>query len=412
MNIGIVTTWFERGAAYVSKQFEEVLSSEHNVFIYARGGESFAKGDPKWDTPNVFWSQHPVNIRYIDKKEIQKWVKNNKIEIVLFNEQNTFQPIIWFKELGVKTVAYIDYYTEITIPFFNVYDAVICNTKRHLSAFENHPNAIYIPWGTDTDVYKPVSGHGELVENGKVVFFNSAGMNPLRKGTDTFIRALEKCRGNKNVKGLIHSQKDLRKFFPRLSSTIDALIKDGVLEIVEKTITAPGLYYKADVYVYPSILDGIGLTVPEAISSGLACIVSDNPPMNEFINEEFGKLIPIKRLYSRADGYYWPQCKCDDEALAKILDDLASAPQNVIEMKVKARKYAEKDLSFMKNAEILGELLESVQLNTLDSGLRDSIDLYDNTLRKRAINFIIRYKLYRLPIRGIRKLVGYHQSRR
>lgn len=43
MNIGIVRTWFERGAAYVSRQYMEVLAERHNIFIYARGGESFAK---------------------------------------------------------------------------------------------------------------------------------------------------------------------------------------------------------------------------------------------------------------------------------------------------------------------------------------------------------------------------------
>lgn len=40
MNIGIVTTWFERGAAYVSRVYLEMLQKEdHNVFVFARGGK-------------------------------------------------------------------------------------------------------------------------------------------------------------------------------------------------------------------------------------------------------------------------------------------------------------------------------------------------------------------------------------
>lgn len=41
MNVGIVTTWFERGAAYVSRQYLEALRSDSNnsVYIYARGGD-------------------------------------------------------------------------------------------------------------------------------------------------------------------------------------------------------------------------------------------------------------------------------------------------------------------------------------------------------------------------------------
>ena len=57
MNIGIVTTWFERGAAYVSRQYMEVLQKTDEVFIYARGGEKYEVGNPKWDLPNVHWGK-------------------------------------------------------------------------------------------------------------------------------------------------------------------------------------------------------------------------------------------------------------------------------------------------------------------------------------------------------------------
>lgn len=34
MNVGIVTTWFERGAAYVSRQYLEALRSDSNNSVY------------------------------------------------------------------------------------------------------------------------------------------------------------------------------------------------------------------------------------------------------------------------------------------------------------------------------------------------------------------------------------------
>ncbi len=41
INIGIVTTWFERGASYVSQIYMKAFQKEgHKVIIYARGGES------------------------------------------------------------------------------------------------------------------------------------------------------------------------------------------------------------------------------------------------------------------------------------------------------------------------------------------------------------------------------------
>lgn len=410
MNIGIVTTWFERGAAYVSKQFEEIISKKHNVFIFARGGESFAKGDPKWDTENVHWSQYPLNFQVINKKEFVSWLKEKNINLVLFNEQQIFDPIIWCKEIGVKTVAYIDYYTERTIPLFDAYDALICNTKRHASAFENHHTVHYLSWGTDINMYKPLHDDGRLVEEGKVTFFNSAGMNPLRKGTDTFIKALLLCNDCHNIKAIIHSQKKLTEVFPELKEPIEKLVNEGKLEIVEETISAPGLYYRADVYVYPSILDGIGLTVPEAISSGLACIASDNPPMNEFVNVECGSLIPVTRLYARADGYYWPQCRCDINALAKIMKDYATNPNMVIDKKKKARKYAENKLSFEKNASKITEILETVRLSVISPQIRQKIESFENRMNTKIIKNLIKYKLYLLPSKTIRKQLRYHDK--
>ena len=80
MNIGIVTTWFERGAAYVSKAYADILDRRHNVFIYARGGEKYAKEDDKWNAPNVTWGHRyktlGTRIRWIHFK---KWLETNKI---------------------------------------------------------------------------------------------------------------------------------------------------------------------------------------------------------------------------------------------------------------------------------------------------------------------------------------------
>ena len=72
-----------------------------------------------------------------------------------------------------------------------------------------------------------------------------------------------------------------------------------------ETVAAPGLYHLGDIYVYPSILDGLGLTVAEALSCGLPCIVPDNAPMNEFIQSGInGRIADVEYLYARSDGYF------------------------------------------------------------------------------------------------------------
>lgn len=399
MKIGIVTSWFERGAAYVSRQFMEVLQNTDEVYIYARGGEKYAIEDPKWNLPNVYWGKrtHFGNFypTYIVKNDFIKWIKREQIEVVFFNEQHYFSPVLWCKELGIKTVAYIDYYKEDTIPLFDIYDCLICNTKRHHFAFRNHRNAQYIKWGTDLNIYRP---NNEV--HSKLVFFHSAGMGPGRKGTDIVIKSFFNAKLRKDALLLIHTQVSLEKFFPDLSEIITLLKKEGSLEIIEKTIPAPGLYYRGDIYVYPSRLDGLGLTLMEAIASGLPCITVNNGPMNEFIEPSFGTLVNIDYYYSRSDGYYWPIGIADEKQLSCAIDDYIENQGDIISKKKAAREYAEKELDFKKNCSGLHDILTSTQHGVIKADLKSRIKSYDRVLINRIMYCF--YQLYQ-PIKKLQR---------
>ena len=395
MNIGIVTSWFERGAAYVSRQFMDVLSKHANVYIYARGGEEYAKGNPKWDLDNVHWGKrnegkiYHIEGTYIYKNDFIKWLKKNRIDVVLFNEQHWYQPLLWCKELNVKTVAYVDYYTEDSIRIFDIYDCLICNTKRHAFAFRNHRNVRYLKWGTNIDLFAPADALHD-----KLTFFHSAGMSPIRKGTDAVIDAFYNAGNRRNARLLIHSQVVLADHLPSHKDMIDELLQEGSLEIVEKTITAPGLYYRGDVYVYPSRLDGIGLTLMEAISSGLACITIDNAPMNEFIEEDFGKMCTVDYFYSRKDGYYWPMAVPSVESLTSIFNDFIGGRYDIDKMKSAARDYAVRELDFSKNCEALFDIINQTSFTPADKGLVSYIKQYDNIGMKRYGK--VTYHIYNL----------------
>jgi len=377
MNIGIVTTWFERGAAYVSKQFEEVLEKDHTVYIYARG-EEYAIGNPNWDKRNVTWGKKidsPFAGKVIDKKDFKKWISSNDIELILFNEQHWFQPLLWCKEWKIKTVAYIDYYTERTVDLFQAYDMLICNTKRHFSVFSWHKGAIYLPWGTNVDLFKPIINEDELVKKEFVTFFHSCGWNIERKGTRMLLEAFEEVKNAKKL--IIHSQHEITE--KSVIQLIKKLENEGRLEIITKTVPAPGLFHLGDVYLYPTILEGIGLTIAEALSSGLATVVPDNGPMNEFVKDKVnGRLIDIEKCYARNDGYYWPKCIPKRSHLVKIIDELAQSKDIVIEMKKSARKNSISGLSFERNLKSLNSLITSVELMPLKNEVIDKIKAFDN----------------------------------
>ena len=392
MNIGIVTTWFERGSAYVSKQFEEVLSQKYNVFIYARGGEEYAIGDPKWDKGNVTWGKKrktPFATTTIDQKDFFRWLKNYKIEIVIFNEQSWWLPILWCNDKKIPTIAYIDYYKNNTIPFFEAYTALICNTKKHYSAFKWHDNAFYLPWGTDTSTYKPLQDNFKLVNDKFVTFFNSAGFDPKRKGTDILIKAAYSIK--EKFKVIIHTQVDLCEAFPELENEIGALERNGRLEIINKTVPAPGLFYKGDIYVYPSRLDGIGLTVAEAEASGLVPVVTNNSPMNEFVNKDIGFLIEVSIFYSREDGYYWPECLPSVKSLKRIIVELCVNKEKIESLKKANYQFAKEFLDWGKNSKQIFKLIENIEFKPIQDKVRQKMIKYEYTGIKKFNKIYLKY---------------------
>lgn len=382
MNIGIVTTWFERGAAYVSKAYMDVLSKDHNVYIYARGGHYYALGDPVWDLPNVTYGKRyaPLNRRYqplisfdaqyIDMLCFETWLRENSIDVIIFNEEHGFTSVNRAKGLGYIVGVYVDYYKKDTVQQFDAYDFLLCNTNRHYSVFRDHPHCLYIPWGTDLNLFKPEICEKNVDDNDIVVFFHSAGSGGInnRKGTDLLLKAFQKVRGF--AKLIVHSQVPASKYGNVAS---DLIRRDERIQFIEKTVPAPGLYHLGDVFVYPSRLEGIGLCVPEALACGLAVITTDNAPMHEFVEDGVnGLLVRVKETRTREDGYYWPEKVADVDDLAKKMQVYVENRDLLALHKKQARKSAETNLDWMRNASELGSNLMKLEKEVGKSPRRPS----------------------------------------
>ncbi len=368
MKIGIITTWFERGAAHVSKQYKALLEDQHDVFVYARGGEMFGINHEEWDGPFVTWGKRigGAGSTEMDLEDFGDWITANRIDTLLFNEQHWWPAVAFARKMNVKIGTYVDYYTEKTIPYFELYDFLICNTHRHHQAFQWHPQAYYVPWGTETNIYKPV----ERKNREGLTFFHSAGMSPVyRKGTEMLLRAFDKL-GSASCRLVIHTQVSLED---RLHSSDQAILakrlSEGSIDVIEKTVGAPGLYHLGDVYVYPTRLEGIGLTIFEALSAGLPVILPDNAPMNEFINDGIGRLASVERLYSRSDGYYWPCCLVDIDDLANKMRYYEENFDRLEEFSQLAREHAVQYLNWRDRKEEVLKAFE--QSNRLDVSLSD-----------------------------------------
>jgi len=388
MRVGIVTTWFERGAAYVSRQFRDVWKENHEVFIYARGGEFIAKSDSNWNYDKISFGKryNYTDLDLIDLVHFRNWIDENKLDLIFFNEQHLWQPILLCHQLGIKIGSYIDYYTKETIPFFNIFDFLICNTKRHYSVFSWHPQIFYIPWGTQTEIFN--EEQRKLTDKREIVFFHSAGMNPYRKGTDLVISAFNKLKSDRD-KLIIHTQSNILSFFPGLKSTINRLSKSKKLEIITKTVTAPGLYHLGDIYVYPSRLEGIGLTIAEANACGMPVITTNVPPMNEFIHDGInGKLIDVKSQKPRRDGYFWKESEIEVDHLVQLLAYYIENRDSLERFKDDAYQFAQNNLNWTKNSKELLNILENIQ--TLEVAAKRELFIEIETFeRNRGLWFYI-----------------------
>jgi glycosyltransferase involved in cell wall biosynthesis len=113
----------------------------------------------------------------------------------------------------------------------------------------------------------------------------------------------------------------------------------------------PFPYGEGDVYVYPARLDGLGLTLPEALSSGLPAITTDSAPMNEFVRHgQNGLLVRVKEYRARPDGYYWPESLCDEESLRESMRQYLRDPQMLTAHGACARTSAEEEYDWKRNA--------------------------------------------------------------
>lgn len=395
MKIGIVTTWLERGAAYVSRAYYDALSSEGNdVYIYARGGEEYAKNSKKWDKSFVTWGKKLPRFE-INDKHFFLWINSNNIDVLLFNEQKHFRIVAETKKAypNIKIGAYVDYYTEKTLKWFNMYDFLFCNTHRHIEAMDMHPQSFYIKWGVDVDLYKPADRHENSSE---VIFFHSVGMSP-RKGTDILIRAFIDGELYHKSKLIIHTQIPITK----VSDFDDNDLDNYNIQVIHKTVTAPGLYHMGDVYVYPTKLDGLGLTMYESLASGLPVITTDYPPMNEVIDSSVGKLVKVRRNYCRNDAYYWPLSEVDKNDLILKMRYYVDHPDKLEIEKKNAREKAVSEYDWKSRSHYINKIINEAKCHALDVKLyNEIIGFYKQRkyewLYDLAMEYRLFYKIYRI----------------
>jgi 1,2-diacylglycerol 3-alpha-glucosyltransferase len=341
LNVGFITIWFERGQSYVTKMIRDAVSERHETFVFARTGgvydQPMLETTGQWDVPNLtVWPQYDIPAEVINR-----WIKDKRLDVVVFNEEYDWKLVKAVKQAGVKVFTYLDYYKDDWRAHMQFYDAVLCSTSRTYQLVKGVCQAHYIGWGVDTDLFRP------LDENPGYTFFHNAGWLGInyRKMTPAAIAAFDALsRVRTDLSLFIHAQVKLEMMPPVVA---DIVHNNPKITYHVETVPAPGLYHKGKIMVFPTKLEGLGLPLFEALSSGLPVIATNASPMNEFIRDGYnGSLVNVAFRTTRDDNVAFPEEIVDITDLAVKMARMADDDKILKVMAKKARRYAEEELAY------------------------------------------------------------------
>lgn len=134
--------------------------------------------------------------------------------------------------------------------------------------------------------------------NGSPVYLTVGGIEP-RKNSLILLQAFSQiCVSHPHAQLIIAGGATLfdyqayRDEFFALAGTLSITVgKALLLPGVISDAVLPALYRLADAFVFPSVKEGWGLVVMEAIASGIPVITANQPPFTEFLTEKQALLV-------------------------------------------------------------------------------------------------------------------------
>ncbi|MGV0028964.1 MSMEG_0565 family glycosyltransferase [Phormidesmis priestleyi] len=183
-------------------------------------------------------------------------------------------------------------------------DLCFCVSRRWQVALEQDYkiNALRVINGVNQKRFSPIPNaiDSELKQRlklqGNPIYLTVGGIEPRKNSIallEAFIEVLSSHpKAQLIVAGgaTLFDYQDYRDEFFRLAKLANvshALILPGVISQAE----LPALYRLADAFVFPSLKEGWGLVVMEAIASGIPVITANQPPFTEFLSPDQAILI-------------------------------------------------------------------------------------------------------------------------
>lgn len=179
-------------------------------------------------------------------------------------------------------------------------------------------NAHIIPNFIDGDTYRPENKSPEDAKRILLVrFFGSRNY-----GNDIAIQAIRLLRDRPGFDDLHFTIRGFGRYFEPLAQRLAGLPNVDLVEQYSTIEDMAALHRTHGVFLCPSRHDTQGVTMGEAMASGLACITNRVAAIPEFIDDQSGVLVPPD----------------DPKAFADAIWQLTSQPERVLDLSTAAAK--------------------------------------------------------------------------
>lgn len=175
----------------------------------------------------------------------------------------------------------------------------------------------------------------------RTIFFSN--LNPLhRKGFNHLAQAIEILyhKRPKDFIFVLHTGKTLAlKYEPKLEKVPNLVIEDAYNQLPFRNIALKTM--SCDVFVFPSLLEGFGLPVLEAMFAKRPIVCADYPAMNELVDPKSAWMVPVVDVKTErwtGPGCYAPLCHYEPSELATCMEMAMDNPKESREKAAQAHK--------------------------------------------------------------------------
>lgn len=195
---------------------------------------------------------------------------------------------------GTQLLAY-----QLYAPFLDNYDRVIVfsQIQRELLASMGVrvKNIAVIPNGVDTSKYSPGSSNVKAEFKAERLFVYQGRIAP-EKNVESLLRAWKQANMGAGSKLLIVGDGPLRATLEPFYGAEYGVIWLGFVADEDRRIE---ILQGADVFILPSLVEGLSLSLLEAMACGLACLATDVGADGEVLEKGAGVVINTKTVRSQ-----------------------------------------------------------------------------------------------------------------